>query len=125
METLIIIAKLLLGLSLAALAVASFALLFSCLSYDLGKYRGWKAFSLGLLLVFVQLFCYIELSSSSRADDKAQTANELIKWQAAGCPVYQSECGSKHKSACEKKASVIGRNQVGDTFVQAYGLCVK
>lgn len=125
METLFIIAKASGVLILFTLALGSLSLLFFSFSNDLGKYKGWKAFSFALLLVFAQLYIYIELSSESRKEAIAQTANELIKWQAAGCPVYQSECGSKHKSACEKKAAVIGRNQVGDTFVQAYGLCVK
>lgn len=125
METLIIIAEGTGKLLLLLLGACSVTLVFCSFSDDLGKYKGWKALCFSLAIVFVQLFGYIEFFSSSRAQEVTQTANELIKWQAAGCPVYQSECGSKHKSACEKKASVIGRNQVGDTFVQAYGLCVK
>jgi hypothetical protein len=125
METLVIIAKLLGTIALVVFATGSLSLLFFSFSDDLGKYKGWKAFSFALMLVFIQLFVYIEVSSEQRKEESTQTANALTKWQAAGCPVYKSQCGSKHPYACEKKASVIGRNQVGDTFVQAYGLCVK
>jgi hypothetical protein len=98
-------------------------------SDDLGVYKGWRTFAISLSLVLAQIYGYSEYfaysNNQTSIESTQKAADELIKWQAAGCPVYQSECGSKHKSACEKKASVIGRNQVGDTFVQAHGLCVK
>jgi hypothetical protein len=51
---------------------------------------------------------------------------ETAEWVAAGCPVYKSSCGSKSSTyVCERKAVIVGRNQVGDVFVDAYPICRK
>ena len=52
--------------------------------------------------------------------DKSKLNEE---WVANSCPVYQTECGVKQKYACERRAAVVGRNQVGDIFVIAYKTC--
>lgn len=54
---------------------------------------------------------------------KRNELEELTRWQKASCPVFKSECGYRNKYACERKADVVGRNQVGDIFVNAYPLC--
>jgi len=61
-------------------------------------------------------------SKQQKHDDiKAKT-----EWVAKGCPVYKSQCGSsKHPYECERKAAVVGRNQVGDIFVNGYPICQK
>lgn len=56
---------------------------------------------------------------------KAEAAKAEVLWVAAQCPVYKSECGSKHKYSCEVRATTVGRNRVGDIFVDAYPLCAK
>jgi len=52
--------------------------------------------------------------------------SENASWIVSGCPVYKSSCGSsKAPYICERKAVVIGRNRVGDIFVDAYPICKK
>jgi hypothetical protein len=53
-----------------------------------------------------------------------EKAKEAAAWAAAECPVYKSICGSKSSTyVCERKAVIVGRNQVGDIFVDAYPIC--
>lgn len=115
---------LIIALAVVALVFSFIGLIFSY-SDDMGKYRGWRMLLVCLGLLLGQLYGYGSYMERDNKRNDGTTQAELAKWQAAGCPVYKSQCGSKHPYICEKKAAVIGRNQVGDTFVQAYGLCVK
>lgn len=86
-----------------------------------GKVTQWSLLSLLATVLFIGgLFI-------ARSDErKIEEANEAVaeaEWKSQGCPVYKSECGSKHKFGCERKASVVGRNQVGNYFVEAYPIC--
>lgn len=55
-----------------------------------------------------------------------QRERDTASWAAKGCPVYKSSCGSyKAPYACERRGDVVGRNQVGDIFVDAYPICEK
>lgn len=83
-----------------------------------------KKFITPTIIVFLVLISFmIQILMAKMKNDTEKESLEQQKWQAAGCPVYRGECGSKHKYSCERKAAVIGRNQVGDTFVEAYPLC--
>lgn len=79
--------------------------------------------SLITLIIFGSSF--IQNVSETRAAQKIEDEKEEAAWVAQGCPVYKSECGSKHRYACERKAAVVGRNKVGDIFVEAVPLCGK
>ena len=77
------------------------------------------------IVIFV-IFVIVALIDKSNKD----TTNELIEqqqdivWKNNRCPVYKSSCGSyKHPYSCEKKAAIVGRNKVGDIFVDAYPIC--
>lgn len=57
---------------------------------------------------------------------RVKADKETMEWAALGCPVYKSSCGSyKHSYECERRGAVVGRNQVGDIFVNAYPICKK
>lgn len=62
----------------------------------------------------------VEVSVNER---DATAAKAEAAWVAAGCPTYASECGGKYKYACERKAASVGRNRVGDIFVEAKATC--
>lgn len=88
-----------------------------------GKVTQWSWLSLLATVLFIGgLFI-------ARSDErKIEEANEAVAeadWKANGCPVYKSECGGKHRYECERKGVVVGRNQVGNIFVDAYPLCSK
>jgi len=66
----------------------------------------------------------LQIAHSGIVRDKEEVAAEQA-WKDQGCPVYKTQCGSKHPYACERKGDIIGRNRVGDIFVEAYGTCSK
>ena len=79
----------------------------------------------GILVAVVFVLGFAALIAAG-LDEKANDADKLkeeANWRAASCPTYQAECGGKHKYACERKAAVVGRNQVGDIFVTAKATC--
>lgn len=45
------------------------------------------------------------------------------EWRRNGCRVYRTECGSKHKYACEVKTNVQGKAIVGDLVLETYPTC--
>lgn len=77
-----------------------------------------------LIIVVITGLISIQLSNSVNERQKNEVVAEQV-WRAQGCPVYKTQCGSKHPYACERKAAIIGRNRVGDIFVEAYGTCSK
>jgi hypothetical protein len=83
--------------------------------------------TLALVVIFILLAFTLGLAMT-RASDQLRAEAEAVEhkaWVAARCPVYRSECGykDKNKYACERKGAVVGRNQVGDIFVEAYPTC--
>lgn len=83
----------------------------------------WREFYLLFLipLCFHIIGLYLTYDSNNQKELLLQKEEQI--WKSKGCPVYKTECGGKHKYTCERKAAVIGRNQVGDMFVEAYGIC--
>ncbi len=74
-----------------------------------------------IFVFFAILFYYSDID---KANHKLIEQQQEIVWINNKCPVYKSSCGSyKHPYSCEKKAAVIGRNKVGDIFVEAYPIC--
>jgi hypothetical protein len=103
----------------------TFILIFASFSANMGKYQGWSLSFVFIVLLCIELLAVFLNSGVEHAAARDKKAKVESQWQQAGCPVYKSQCGSKHPYACEQKAAIIGRNQVGDIFVQAYGICVK
>ena len=88
---------------------------------------GEKLRTLTLALVFIVTSTTL-LVAMLQASEKLRAEAEAIEhkaWVAARCPVFKFECGykAKHKYSCERKGAVVGRNQVGDIFVEAYPTC--
>lgn len=74
-----------------------------------------------IFCIFGVFFYY---SNIDKENHKLIEHQQELVWKANRCPVYKSSCGSaKYPYACEKKATVVGRNQVGDIFVDAYPIC--
>jgi len=91
------------------------------ISISIDPTEKWGYIGLGVCaVVFSIVFYYLRLGADERIK---QEEAEVISWTNKGCPVYKSECGSKSKYACERKAAVVGKNQVGDIFVEAYAMC--
>jgi len=106
--------------------VASSVGVFFFLSGSAGKHKSKKNSMCSLLILLTVLALYINWSSQQRDKESLKNQQALVVWQSAGCPVYRAQCGSyKYPYACEKKAAVIGRNQVDNVIVIAYGICVK
>jgi hypothetical protein len=90
--------------------------------------EGWGAVVTGFKWMFFVCCLVIALviwaKSAHEGKRLADERKSLEAWQAAGCPVYKSSCGSeKHPYGCERKAAAVGRNAAGDIFVEAYPLC--
>ena len=75
------------------------------------------------IIIFIIVGVCVIVTASNTIDRRIQEEKELISWQENSCPVYKSECGGKQKYACERRAVVVGRNQVGEIFVEAYPTC--
>ncbi len=86
-----------------------------------------------LIITLTKMFCcavvfvlsfIVFISYFVTPEREAREQKETAEWAAQGCPVYKSQCGSsKHKYECERRGVVVGRNQVGDIFVNAYPIC--
>ncbi len=73
---------------------------------------------------FLVLLPFIYLFKADEENARIRLQEEQNKWIAERCPVYKSVCGSKNRGyECERKAAVVGRNIVGDHFVEAYPTC--
>lgn len=81
-------------------------------------------FIVALFMLYGGVYVLNTIATEAAVTRNAANATEEVAWVAKGCPIYKSQCGSKHPYACEQKAAVIGRNRIGDTFVEAYGSCV-
>lgn len=91
--------------------------------------RPWAAVC-AVLCIVAALLSFIEAAARNQAEHAAKDAAEEAAWVAKGCPVYKTQClqgKAKHGNyyPCERKAAVVGRNQVGDIFVEAYPICKK
>jgi hypothetical protein len=75
-----------------------------------------------LVLLSLLAWMYRDLRAANESQ-RQEYAQQQIEWRKNSCPVYKSECGSKHKYQCELQASVVGRNRVGDMFVVATPSC--
>ena len=83
-----------------------------------------------ILLKMIGVFCgliisfiiYMEFFVGPKQLIEEQKAT--AEWAAKGCPVFKSQCGSSRRPyECERRGVVVGRNQVGDIFVDAYPIC--
>jgi len=119
------VAFMVLLLAVVAFSASSLGVFFF-LSDSAGKHKSKKNSMCSLLILLTVLVLYINWSSQQRDKESLKNQQALVVWQGDGCPVYKAQCGSyKYPYACEKKASVIGRNQVDNVIVIAYGICVK
>lgn len=116
---------------IAILALMLGSVMFITLAFEIlvklyNKYPVDIQVSVAVFCISVSLFFGGLFFVDRKQDELAQiNIREEQAWIAAGCPVYKAECGGKSKFACELKGAVVGRNKVGDIFVEAYPICKK
>lgn len=67
--------------------------------------------------------CLFVVLSEHKAKSGSERANADAEWRRNGCRVYKSECGAKHKYACERKTTLKGRVVIDDIVVETYPTC--
>jgi hypothetical protein len=83
-----------------------------------------KQYKIVCCVSFLVMLPLIYLVKADEENASIRLQEEKNKWVAERCPVYKSVCGSgKRGYECERKAAVVGRNSVGDHFVEAYPTC--
>lgn len=78
---------------------------------------------IGVTIIIVTTASILLYIGRSNSLTELERLAEEAKWVSEKCPIYESECGGKHKYYCERKAATVGRNRVGDVFVIARPTC--